>query len=88
MIALSMENGLRFNKSMYFSIFILILVAFALFRFSIMPYARKLEKKLESKKPTLKEELKKELESKKPKIVEEIEPIDDFGTANEPRLYQ
>ena len=52
---------------MYFSIFILILVAFALFRFSIMPYARKLEKKIESKKPTLKEELKNELESKKPK---------------------
>ena len=66
-IALSMENGLRFNKSMHFSIFILILVAFALFRFSIMPYARKLEKKIESKKPTLKEELKNELESKKPK---------------------
>ena len=52
---------------MYFSIFILILVAFALFRFSIMPYARRLEKKLESKKPTLKEELKNELESKKSK---------------------
>lgn len=67
MIALSMENGLRFNKSMHFSIFIFILVAFALFRFSIMPYARRLEKKLESKKPTLKEELKNELESKKPK---------------------
>ena len=66
-IALSMENGLRFNKSMHFSIFIFILVAFALFRFSIMPYARRLEKKLESKKPTLKEELKNELESKKPK---------------------
>ena len=45
-VALSLKNGLAFNAAMYYFVFILILVSLALFRFKIMPYARKLEKKL------------------------------------------
>ena len=49
-VALSLENGLKFNRAMYYYVFIMILGGLILFRFFIRPYARKLEKKLEAKK--------------------------------------
>ena len=60
-VALSLKNGLAFNAAMYYFVFILILASLALFRFKIMPYARKLERKLSAEKPSLKQELKQEL---------------------------
>ena len=41
---------MKFNRAMYYYVFILILGGLILFRFFIRPYARKLEKKLEAKK--------------------------------------
>lgn len=43
--ALSIKNGLTFNRAMHYYIFILIVVGFIVFRFFIVPYVRKIEKK-------------------------------------------